>query len=195
MGYILNIDNIYYCLDNDILFPILMSNAILSPAHLDCAPALGIMLWAGVRPRETTRLAWGDVDLEEGTITVKARNSKTGGIRHIDICPALKSWLKGLRKNPESSICPKNLGKKWKALRRDANLESPWVQDVLRHTFASYYMKRYKNLPRLQSQMGHADLSLLRTRYVNMYGIKKGEAKIFFDSPDLLRGNAKGAGV
>lgn len=104
-------------------------------------------------------------------------------------------WLKGLRKNPESSICPKNLGKKWKALRRDANLESPWVQDVLRHTFASYYMKRYKNLPRLQSQMGHADLSLLRTRYVNMYGIKKGEAKIFFDSPDLLRGNAKGAGV
>lgn len=169
--------------------------AALSPAHLDCAPALGIMLWAGVRPRETTRLAWGDVDLEEGTITVKARNSKTGGICHIDICPALKSWLKSLRKNPESSICPKNWGKKWKALRRDANLESPWVQDVLRHTFASYYMKRYKNLPRLQSQMGHADLSLLRTRYVNMYGIKKGEAKIFFDSPDLLRGNAKGAGV
>lgn len=29
MGYILNIDNIYYCLDNDILFPILVSNAIL----------------------------------------------------------------------------------------------------------------------------------------------------------------------
>ena len=119
------------------------------------------------------------MDLEEGTITVKARNSKTGGIRHIDICPALKSWLKGLRKNPESSICPKNWGKKWKALRRDANLESPWVQDVLRHTFASYYMKRYKNLPRLQSQMGHADLSLLRTRYVNMYGIKKARRKYF----------------
>ena len=29
MSYILNIDNIYYCLDNDIVFPILMSNAIL----------------------------------------------------------------------------------------------------------------------------------------------------------------------
>ncbi len=56
-------------------------------------------------------------------------------------------------------------------------------------------MKRYKNLPRLQSQMGHAYLSLLRTRYVNMYGIKKGEAKIFFVPPDLLHGNAKGAGV
>lgn len=80
-------------------------------------------------------------------------------------------------------------------MRRDANLERPWVQDVLRHTFASYHMKRYKNLPRLQSQMGHAYLSLLRTRYVNMYGIKKGEAKIFFVPPDLLHGNAKGAGV
>lgn len=171
----------------------LLETALL-PAHVDCAPALGIMLWAGVRPKEATRLTWADVDLEEGTITVKARNSKTGGIRHIDICPALKYWLKGLRKKPESSICPKNWVKKWKALRSAANLERPWVQDVLRHTFASYYMKRYKNLPRLQSQMGHADLTLLRTRYVNMNGIKKCGAKIFFAPPDILHCKVKDAG-
>ena len=110
------------------------------------------------------------------------------------LCPALKYWLKGLRKKPESSICPKNWVKKWKALRSDANLGRPWVQDVLRHTFASYYMKRYKNLPRLQSQMGHADLTLLRTRYVNMNGIKKCGAKIFFAPPDILHCKVKDAG-
>ena len=59
--------------------------------------------------------------------------------------------------------------------------ERRWVQDVLRHTYASFHAKRYANLPRLQLNMGHRDLSLLRSRYINMHGISRTEAKSFFN--------------
>ena len=59
--------------------------------------------------------------------------------------------------------------------------ERRWVQDVLRHTYASFHAKNYADLPRLQLNMGHRDLSLLRSRYINMRGISRVEAKSFFN--------------
>ncbi len=56
-----------------------------------------------------------------------------------------------------------------------------WVQDVLRHTYASYFAKRYSDFPRLQLNMGHRDISLLRSRYVNMQNISKSDAADFFN--------------
>lgn len=56
-----------------------------------------------------------------------------------------------------------------------------WVQDVLRHTYASYHAKRYGNLARLQLCMGHGSLLLLRSRYVNMRGISLASAAGFFN--------------
>ena len=48
----------------------------LSEHHCDCAAAIGIMLWAGIRPEEVSRLTWKDVDLDERVIVVRHRNSK-----------------------------------------------------------------------------------------------------------------------
>ena len=55
----------------------------------DCLPAVGLLLFAGIRPREVRRLKWKDIDLEEGFITVRSQCSKTGGVRHVEIMPAL----------------------------------------------------------------------------------------------------------
>ena len=150
--------------------------------HGESAAALGIMLWTGMRPNEVSRLKWEDIDFSEEVITVKKENSKTGGARQIEMCPVLRKWLHPLRKEGEIKICPKNWLRKWKSLRDDAGFKHIWVNDVLRHTYASFYAKRYKNLPQLQLNMGHRDLSLLRSRYVNMSGIKKSDAKAFFES-------------
>lgn len=150
--------------------------------HSESAAALGIMLWTGMRPNEVSRLKWEDIDFSEEVITVKKENSKTGGTRHIEIHPVLMEWLNPLRKKSETKICPKNWLRKWKSLREDAGFKHTWVNDVLRHTYASFYAKRYKNLLQLQLNMGHRDLSLLRSRYVNMIGIKKSDAKVFFES-------------
>ena len=98
------------------------------------------------------------------------------------MCPVLKKWLHPLRKEGEIKICPKDWLRKWKRLRDDAGFKHIWVNDVLRHTYASYFAKRNRDLPRLQLNMGHRALSLLRSRYVNMVGIKKSDAKAFFES-------------
>lgn len=148
----------------------------------DCLPAVGLLLFAGIRPREVRRLKWKDIDLEEGFITVRSQCSKTGGVRHVEIMPALKRILAKYKREDKSAICPPGWNRKWKNIREESGFKGTWVQDVLRHTYASYFAKRYRDLPRLQLNMGHRDLSLLRSRYVNMVGIKKSDAKAFFES-------------
>lgn len=145
-----------------------------------CLPAVGLMLYAGIRPWETLRLHWRDVDLDEGEVIVPATHSKTGGGRHVPICPALSAILHAqLSLQPEKSICPPNWLNKWRELRRKAGF-SHWQQDALRHTFASYFAKCYHDLNALQLFMGHSNPHLLRTRYVNFRGIRIEDAHRFW---------------
>lgn len=146
----------------------------------NCIAAAAILIYAGIRPREIRRLKWRDIDIEENTITIRPECSKTGGSRQVEICNSLKTFLSGHIFPPESSVCPKNWSRRWKKIRDFAGFKNTWVQDVLRHTYASYHVKRFHDLPRLQINMGHRDISLLRSRYVNMIGITLYDAKLFF---------------
>ena len=47
-----------------------LRNAAESPEFRDCAPAVWIMMYAGIRPGEVARLRWCDVDMENGIISV-----------------------------------------------------------------------------------------------------------------------------
>ncbi len=148
-----------------------------------CAVAAGMMLYAGIRPAEVSRLQWGDVSMEESVISIPARHSKTGGARHMSIYPPLKKLLQSVNVQPQSAlIVPKNWRKKWRKVRAKFTVLTgqTWQQDVLRHTFASYHAKRYRNFDALQMEMGHSNAYLLRTRYLNMQGIGKKEARQFW---------------
>ena len=147
----------------------------------ECAVAAGLLVYAGIRPREVRRLTWRDIDTEEKTITVRSQCSKTGGVRQVEIPPVLSGLLTS--HSPESGrekICPADWQQRWRKIRDNSGFRGCWIQDVLRHTYASFHAKRYADLPRLQVNMGHRDLSLLRARYVNMRGISGVEAKYFF---------------
>lgn len=161
------------------------SKTLLQQAKLmgkdDCLPAISLLIWAGLRPTELKRLRWGDTDLSEGCITIPAHCSKTGGVRQIDLCRPLQKQLQSLMKaDSQQYICPRNWSRKWKQIRDAAGFKKCWVADVLRHTYASYHAKRYKNLPLLQLNMGHRDQSLLRSRYINMQDITQADAVGFF---------------
>ena len=210
-----------------------------------CLPALGLMLYAGIRPHEVERLCWGDINFESDTISLSPQQTKTGGARKITLEPVLKRLLLSScplleKENPvlESAlpssqnglrvasrpIIPPNWRQKWKVVRQKAGFlplpprlspfislpepsarsqgefaSSPcsawqewrgegasfsalrfWSQDCLRHTFASYHALSYKNLPRLQYEMGHRSSKLLYTRYLNMQEINPTEAQAFF---------------
>lgn len=152
------------------------------PKHKECLPAIGLLMFAGVRPREVHRLTWKDIDLEENSITIHSLCSKTGGVRQVEICSSLKRLLAPFANGKKNErVCPKNWQKRWRDIRNDSGFKNVWVQDILRHTYASYHAKRFKDLPRLQLNMGHYDLSLLRSRYVNMRGISHADARDFFN--------------
>ncbi len=149
------------------------------PAHRDCLPAVALMLYAGVRPDELKRLSWQDIDWDEGELYLAARHAKTGGGRHIPLARPLLALLK--REKKMDSICPKRWKERWQYLRQVAGF-THWVPDVLRHSYASYHAKMYRDLPRLQLAMGHRDCRLLLTRYVNLRGISKKSAQEFWQA-------------
>lgn len=147
----------------------------------DCAVATAILIYAGIRPREVRRLTWNDIDTDENTITVRSQCSKTGGVRHVEIEPKLRRILsESIDRDSTQKICPNNWLRRWRKIRDNSGFKGRWVNDVLRHTYASFHAKHYADLPRLQLNMGHRDLSLLRSRYINMHGISRSDAKRFF---------------
>lgn len=120
--------------------------------------SLSLLLYSGVRPAEVERISPEDVCWEERQVIIRARNSKTGGGRVVP----LRS-LPGLRQ--QDCHVPPNWQNRWLALRRAAGF-TRWVPDVCRHTFATYHAAYFRNLPELQLEMGHRDVSLLRSRYM-----------------------------
>ena len=146
----------------------------------NCLPMVAVLIFAGIRPREAKHLEWTDINLCENFIKIRSQCSKTGGVRHVEICPALKRVLL-LSTNKTQKVCPRNWTAKWKIIRDNAGFKGHWVQDVLRHTYASFYAKRYHNLPRLQLNMGHRNISLLNSRYINMHAISNCDASRLFN--------------
>lgn len=146
-----------------------------------------LLVYTGIRPREVRRLTWRDIDTEEKTITVRSQCSKTGGVRQVEIPPILnRLLLANLPKLKDGKICPTDWQRRWRKIRDNSGFSGRWVQDVLRHTYASFHAKHYADLPRLQLNMGHSDLSLLRSRYINMHGISRTQAKSFFEASTVL---------
>ena len=149
-----------------------------------CLAAVGIMLYAGVRPYEVARLTWGEVHEDVGVICVPPQHSKTGGGRQVTLHPALEKILQKARKKTapqkEERICPSNWYKHWTELHRAAgwigqrkegerpNAATRWQPDVLRHTFATHHLAAYRDYRELQVEMGHRDTTLLRTRYLSL---------------------------
>ena len=144
-----------------------------------CAAAVGMMLYAGIRPNEVARLSWAQVDLQERAIYILPRHSKTGGARRVTVHKPLLRILRAHKREDGELICPANWLHHWRELRRAAGWDSParrWPQDALRHTFASYHLSHFRSYAELQLEIGHRDATLLRTRYVDQRPVVNAEA-------------------
>ncbi len=127
------------------------------PQHREMYLSLYLMLYCGLRPTEVRRLQPEDIRWGQRVVIVRSQTSKTGGGRVVP--------LRVKRKLAEElCLIPANWGRRWRALRRVAGFMS-WRPDTLRHTFASYHVQYFRDLPALQLEMGHRSTELLRTRY------------------------------
>lgn len=149
--------------------------------RLDCrntAPAIALMLFAGIRPAEVARMDWKDIHFDTGEVFVQGRNSKTRTTRYAAMEANLVAWLSTIpKKERKGSIVPAQWLKKYKAVRIVAGINKR-QQDILRHSFGSYHLKMYDDLNATRSAMGHTGTDVLFKHYRAV--ARKGDAIQFF---------------
>ena len=125
-------------------------------------------IFAGIRPLELERMQWEHVREDEKHILLPPDVTKTGTRRVIEMEHTLCVWLRWFKwKNPAftGSIVEKsNLRGRLRDVREAAKIEE-WVQDVMRHTYASNWLAKFENVDRLRANMGHRSNDVLWNHY------------------------------
>jgi len=74
----------------------------------------------------------------------------------------------------QTTFVPKNVDRRWRALRKAAGL-SEWLHDGLRHTFASMHYAAYENTAQLKVCMGHSQTEETLHQHYRAVMTTKGE--------------------
>ena len=129
------------------------ARSIMQAAPPESIAAYAILLFAGVRPAELTRLTWANI--RDGYIHITPSIAKTRQVRNIEIEPTLAAWLAITGEHAETEpICPRN----WNRINRSVRSVGGFSarRDTARHSYATYYLARYKNADALKSNLGHS---------------------------------------
>ena len=128
------------------------------------AAYIALCMFGGLRPFETARLTWDQVNLTDGEIRLKSTQTKTGKGRIVTICKTLKAWLSRYRKSGD--IYRPTYDLELKGLRASIGYGpktveqphlKPWVPDVLRHTAISHYFRATGSYGRTAEQFGNSE--------------------------------------
>lgn len=140
------------------------------------APYVAVCLFAWLRPeREAGRLNWGDI--RNGRIEIRGLHAKDRQRRLVNVTPVLEKWLA-----IGGDLPPKNLRRRLRRVRIAAGLN--WVQDCLRHTFASNCMPVF-GADVTREQLGHGDFDMLFRHYREL--VSPEAAAVFWNlTPDAV---------
>jgi len=126
---------------------------LMDCAPADCIAAFALLLFAGVRPAELTRLTWANI--RDGFIHITPTIAKTQQVRNIEMEPTLAAWLACTGPHlPEDSICPPNWLRKRQEAVKAAGLQGR--TDTARHSYATYHLARHKDVNALKANLGHS---------------------------------------
>jgi integrase len=122
-----------------------------------------LLTFAGLRPTEGTRVEWDDINFLTKELYV--RPGKTGA-RHIELEPAAIAWLNWHREqSPKDApfVELRALPNREKEIRA-AVLNGNWVQDGLRHGFATYFKNLKKDIVLTSHVMGNS-VAIVKKHY------------------------------
>lgn len=150
-----------------------------SKAQPGClAPYFALCLFGGLRPSvphgEVWKLAQHNpeklIDSALGVIRITPEISKVKSIRQVKIRPNLAAWLKRypLEKFP---LIPTNA----QALITEVRKKFALGDDVLRHTFISAHVAKWKSLGEAALEAGNSE-AMIRKHYLNMLSEAQAEA-------------------
>jgi integrase len=139
--------------------------AILSKATPELLPMFAIGAFAGLRTNELLQLKWEDVKLLTGYLDVRADIAKSSRSRYFKIESNLLQWLAPYAgrtgrlwvKSEDMFIAAR------KSVRKTAGVA--WVDNGLRHSYASYFFAKYQNQNVLAYNLGHKDTDLIYSNY------------------------------
>ena len=150
--------------------------AFVEDQHPSAVPFFALCLFAGIRPclrtGEILRLQPAHVKLDACMIRIGAEVSKVREPRNVTIQPNLAAWLHAypLKKFP---IIPANL----QHLREKVAQNFPLSHDVMRHTFISMFVAKFRSLGEAALQAGNSE-SIIRRHYLDLKTTE--EAEQFF---------------
>lgn len=136
--------------------------ALLKHAGKDFRPFVALGAFAGLRSAEIERLAWADIDLAAGFITVGAAKAKTRSRRLVPILPNLAQWL---------APYAKKRGNVWTGNERDlldaradcaTKAGVTWKANALRHSFISYRLAAVQDAAKVALEAGNSPAMVFR---------------------------------
>jgi len=139
-------------------------------------PYFALCLFAGIRPSmhdgEISKLKPESINLATGVIHIEPEVSKVRMKRHVTIHPNLAHWLQAypLARFP---LIPKNAKNTRRKIFQHLNL----THDVLRHTFISMHVAKYRSMGEAALQAGNSE-SIIRKHYLDLK--TPAEAEQFF---------------
>lgn len=154
-------------------------------------PAFALQFFCGIRTEELCRednsrkraLDWSDFKADHIDIPVEV--SKMNERRVIDFLPdALQSYLLG-RRELKGRVMPfttygnikARIVAEFQAERKEQGLPPiKWLQNAMRHTYASHAVGYFESADRVALLMGHHDASLLFSNYRGYVSKVEGEA-------------------
>lgn len=132
----------------------------------EAVPFFALCLFAGIRPclrtGEILRLKPSHVRLKEGIIRIDGEVSKVREPRTITIQPNLAAWLRAYPLE-NFAIVPTNL----QHLREKAVEKFGLTHDVMRHTFISMFVAKFRSIGEAALQAGNSE-SIIRKHYLDL---------------------------
>jgi integrase len=152
--------------------------------NLELLPFYVFGFFCGIRPEnELENLDWQYVHLDKRKhIAIPATISKTRKYREVDLSPNAIAWLREYKARGgrmEGKVIlweHENLRKHRKASAERVSVR--WIQDGMRHSFASYWLPIQHDFDRLMGQMGHTEPATFSRHY--HAGVQRTEAKKFW---------------
>jgi hypothetical protein len=166
------------------------AEALVSLCDKKLVPFIAIGLFAGIRSAELARLKWENIDWVGGNIRLDREITKTNQSRLAPLMPNLAEWLapyKGMTGNilaTTKSRYPTTLISPWLASQENPRLPAKWIDNGMRHSFASYHLAYTQNAAQTALACGHSPGMLLgtyKTITVNGESLNQEVAKKYFE--------------
>ena len=152
-------------------------------------PSLAIGFMCGLRSAEVLRCQWEMIDWVEKEIRLPAGITKKRRVNIVPMPDNLIPWLTRYRR----SSGPVTLSSKpWNHHRREicALAGVKWVDNAMRHTFATMHAKHYRDAALTAFVLGHkGDSSILYNHYMNQT-VTRDEAATYWGIKPVQSGTA-----